>query len=298
MRLLLFSDLQLDANHPIHPAARDTFASLCDLAIELEVDAVGCAGNLYRDGSADDETARFLIEQLRRLRPIDAIFTPGSSDWYYEGCLYDRLRSVSGVHVFTGSRLSRLDIGDTILWGAAHRAPHQTLGFLDGFHAPRAAKQQVALFHGMEADAYDHHREVLEATAPFRAEQVPRAGLSHVFAGGLPAQYDDWYTYPGRGTAVRMTVPPAGQVERRWYDLPDPGPLPEQESSDDGPEPAWIADILDGPEPDISGYDDRATVLARFVTDVDTSLDADLRRRVLRAGLRAADEGVRPRHVD
>lgn len=304
MKLLLFSDLQLDASETNTQRGRDAFSYLCGLAAQLHVDALCCAGNLYDDRSASVETLEFLATELERIPQIKAIFAPGSTDWYHQGCGYDHISDLPNVHVFTQPRLIGHPVGDAIIWGAAHVAPHQPTGFFDGFTATPADAVQVALFYGHEVNAYaadQSPRRPYPVTAPFQAAQAARAGITHVFAGGLSARTDDRVTYASGGGAVSAVVRPDGTVERRfWHDPSGPAEAAGRLLPAEEPEEAWLTDILDGQEPDLATFDGQATMLARFVTDVDTSHAADrnLRRAVLRAGIRGAREGARHSDAD
>jgi DNA repair exonuclease SbcCD nuclease subunit len=131
------------------------------------------------------------------------------------------------VHVFGESRLTPVEPADGItLWGAAHRSPASTDGFLDGFTADRGGVN-LALFHGCEtataAEAVPY--------APFRSDQLDAAGLDHALLGHVHTPVDHpRFTYPGnpcplapgetgpRG-AVLVTVAGDGTVERTRYDV-------------------------------------------------------------------------------
>ena len=83
------------------------------------------------------------------------------------------------------------------LWGAAHCAPANTDGFLDQFRVDRGGVH-VALFHGSESGSFGFQEEGKVPHAPFRADQIAAAGLSHVFSGHFHVAVDaPTYTYPG-----------------------------------------------------------------------------------------------------
>ena len=85
------------------------------------------------------------------------------------------------------------------------------------------------LFHGSEQGDHRGQGDGKEPHAPFRAEQIPAAGLHHALVGHFHTPRDaTWHTYPGnpepltfgetgeRG-AVLVTVAPDGSVTRERH---------------------------------------------------------------------------------
>ena len=58
-----------------------------------------------------------------------------------------------------------------ILWGAAHRGPANTPGFLDGFKVDREGVH-LALFHGSERGWFSDQETGKQLHAPFDAGQI------------------------------------------------------------------------------------------------------------------------------
>lgn len=207
MRLLLFSDLHLDtpfrwagpelARARRH-ALRDTVRRIVDLAMEQRVDALLCGGDLYEHDRFSPDTTAFLRELFARLE-IPVYLAPGNHDWYGPASLYRFAEWSPNVHVFTDDHLVPVPLVDGLtLWGAAHRAPANTDGFLDqGFRVDRSGVN-LALFHGSEISALKFQEGGKIAHAPFCAEQIEAAGLDHVFLGHFHTPLDaERHTYPG-----------------------------------------------------------------------------------------------------
>ena len=126
-------------------------------------------------------------------------------------------------------RLQPVPLQDGLtLWGAAHRAPARTLGFLDDFNVDRGGIH-LALFHGSERSGFPAAEAGHQPHAPFDAAQIEAAGLHHALVGHYHRPRDaEQYTYPGnpdfltfgedgeRG-AVVVTVLPDGRVERERH---------------------------------------------------------------------------------
>lgn len=235
MKLLLFSDLHLDTPFRWAPrevararrlALRQTLTRICELADELGADAVCCGGDLYEQDRFTQDTAGFLRSSFGDLAPVPVFIVPGNHDWYGPASLYRQVEWSPNVHVFTESRFVATELaGGLTLWGAAHRAPANTPGFLDGFHVGRDGIH-VALFHGSEQGELQFQGDGKVPHAPFRASQLASSGLHHALLGHFhKPRYADMYTYPGnpdpltfgedgeRG-AVLVTVAPDGSVAR------------------------------------------------------------------------------------
>jgi exonuclease SbcD len=238
MRLLLFADLHLDApfawarpeiSRARRAALRDALARICELAATLEVDALCCAGDLYEQERYSPETAHLLRDMFARVHPLPVLLAPGNHDWLGPAALYHRVEWTDNVRLFTQPRLEPVTLADGFtLWGAAHCAPANTPGFLDGFRVDRGGVH-LALFHGAEHGDLRFQGKGKRPHAPFRAAQIPAAGLHHALVGHFHTPRDGTYhTYPGnpeplafgetgeRG-AVLVTVDEAGVISRRRH---------------------------------------------------------------------------------
>jgi len=237
VRLLLFSDLHLDApgTETSTVELRSAFARIGELAQDLKVDAVCSAGNLYDHQDLAADTADVLWKGFAGINPIPVFLVPGSSDWYSPSSLYAKPWS-NNVHVFTQAHLTSLSVADGVtLWGAAHIAPTQALGFL-GTPDLRPAGVNLALFHGCERAEFTAQQMSGPLTAPFHAHQIRQSGFDHALVGHLPVPKEEPdFTYPGRplphrpdgprtGGAVLLTVHSDGSVDREWFELFDRSP--------------------------------------------------------------------------
>jgi exonuclease SbcD len=130
------------------------------------------------------------------------------------------------VHVFTEDTLTPVQLAEGVtLWGAAHRAPANTDGFLEHFTVDRPGVH-LALFHGSETAAMGFQESGKAPHAPFTAEQIEAAGIHHAFVGHFHAPRDEArHTYPGNPdplafgengnrAAVLCTVREDGTVDR------------------------------------------------------------------------------------
>jgi exonuclease SbcD len=238
MRLLHFADLHLDTPFRWAPpdvararrrALRETLTRICRLADELNVDALTCGGDLYEQDRFTPDTAAFLRSAFTQVEPLPVFIAPGNHDWYGPASLYRQVDWPPNVHVFTEDRLSPVELADGLtMWGAAHRAPANTAGFLDGFRADRAGVR-ISLFHGSEQGQLAFQETGKRPHAPFRADQIPAAGLHHALLGHFHAPRDAGrYTYPGNpdpltfgetGTraAVQVTIAADGSVTRERH---------------------------------------------------------------------------------
>jgi DNA repair exonuclease SbcCD nuclease subunit len=162
---------------------------------------------------------------------MPVLVAPGNHDWLGPRSIYVRTEWSPNVHIFTEDRLEphELTSGLTV-WGAAHKRPAGTAGFLDKFELDGAREDvHLALFHGTLRSGLPFEEEGKQAHAPFDAEQVPAAGLHHALVGHFHTPADgEWHTYPGnpdplafgetgeRG-AVVLEVQESGVVSRERH---------------------------------------------------------------------------------
>ncbi len=238
MKLLLFADLHLDtpfawADRAVARARRDalrqTLVRICDLAAAEQVDALCCAGDLFEQERFGPSTGEFLREMFARLHPMPVFLAPGNHDWLGPASLYRRMTWPDNVHLFTEPMLVPIELADGLtLWGAAHCAPANTPGFLEGLRVTRSGVH-IGLFHGSEQGDLQFQESGKIPHSPFRADQIAQAGLHHALVGHFHTPRDaERYTYPGnpepltfgetgeRG-AVIVTVADDGSVSRQRH---------------------------------------------------------------------------------
>jgi exonuclease SbcD len=238
VRLLHFADLHLDTPFRWAPrevararrwGLRETLLRICELAGEQRVDALTCGGDLYEQERFTPDTAEFLRCTFAALDPLPVFLAPGNHDWFGPASLYRQVNWTPNVHVFGEAGLMPVSLADGItLWGAGHRAPANTLGFLERFQVDRGGVH-VALFHGSEQGELGFQGSGKVPHAPFRREQVQRAGLHHALLGHFHRPVDaPAYTYPGNPdpltfgetgerAAVLLTVAADGAVSRERF---------------------------------------------------------------------------------
>ncbi len=236
MKALFFADLHLDtqfqwmgseqAARRRRQGLRQTLLNIRQLANDHRVDVVLCAGDLYEHARFSLDTAGFVRDVFAGLSPIPVIIAPGNHDWYGPQSLYHQVTWSSNVRVFTNAKLFPMPLADGLtLWGAAHRAPANTDGFLDAFVVDRGGVN-IALFHGSEQGWLAQQEGGKPPHAAFREVQIEQAGLHHAFVGHYHRpRYAERYTYPGnpeplafgedgeRG-AVLVNIRPDGKVDQ------------------------------------------------------------------------------------
>jgi DNA repair protein SbcD/Mre11 len=238
MRLLFFADLHLDAPfawagadvaRARRRALRECLVRVCELAASQGCDALCCAGDLFEQERFTPDTAAFLRSTFAAVHPLPVYLAPGNHDWLGPASLYRQVAWTDNVHLFERPRLEPATLADgCTLWGAAHCAPANTPGFLDGFTVDRGGVH-IGLFHGSEQGELSFQESGKVPHAPFRAAQIEPAGLHHVLAGHFHTPRDaSRHTYPGnpepltfgetgeRG-AVLVTVGPTGAVARERH---------------------------------------------------------------------------------
>lgn len=209
MKILHFADLHLDSPFSWAEAAgevawrrrqalRDTLLRIVSLAEEVNADALLSGGDLFEQEHFTPDTAEFLRTTFAELDPVPVYLAPGNHDWYGPQSLYSLVEWSPNVHVFQRASLEPVELDDGLtLWGAAHLAPANTDGFLDGFQIDRGGVH-IALFHGAERSWFTEQGAGKQPHAPFDAKQLEAAGLHHAFLGHYHRPKDAArHTYPG-----------------------------------------------------------------------------------------------------
>lgn len=207
MRFVFFADLHLDCHFAWAPprvgrqrrqSLRDTLEAIMRLADEVDADAILSGGDLYEHDRFTPDTASFLQKTFNETSRA-VILAPGNHDWLGPESLYHRVSWASHVSLFTESRLRPIELAEGLtLWGAAHRAPANTDGFLDDFRVDRGGIN-LALFHGSELGSFHVEGDDSKRPhAPFDATAIPKTGLHHAFVGHYHQPRDgEFHTYPG-----------------------------------------------------------------------------------------------------
>ena len=209
LKLVLFADLHLDTPFRWAPpdvarrrrqALRDTLDAIVELAEEVEADALCCGGDLYEHDRVAPDTAAVIRTAFARLERMPVLIAPGNHDWLGPQSLYALTDWTENVYVFPEDRLERYELTSGLsVWGAAHKKPAGTAGFLDGFEVDSARDDvDLALFHGSLRSGLPFEEDGKQPHAPFDADQIPAAGLQHALVGHFHTPDDkEWHTYPG-----------------------------------------------------------------------------------------------------
>lgn len=242
MRFLAFSDLHLDA--PFAQGGRDlaelrraelrgTLERTIGLATKLEVDAVLCAGDLYEHDRFTPDTVRLLERVFWEVAPIPVLISPGNHDWYGPKSLYRAATWSENVHIFPSGEMTSWDGLEGIrVWGFAHQKPSGTSNPLERFRVGGEAVH-LGLFHGSESSGWSRALQLDERKqqhAPFSAEHIEAAGLTHCVVGHYHQRVEgERYTYggapavlsfgePGNGGAVELVFNETGELAKReWH---------------------------------------------------------------------------------
>ena len=239
MRVLAFADLHLDAPFAgrgprlarlRRDELKNTLGRIIQLAGRLEVDALMCAGDLYEHELFTPDTVQMLRRLFDEIAPIPVLVSPGNHDWFGPGSIYVTADWSPNVHIFGSSKMTPYDGIDGVrVWGFAHRNPSQTENPLGRFRV-EGQGLHLGLLHGSEVGGWagvaQSHPEKIRH-APFRSENLTRAGLTHGIVGHYHSPFmGEFHTYPGapaplsfkdqgRGGAVEMRFSAQGALIER-----------------------------------------------------------------------------------
>lgn len=242
VRVLLFSDLQLDRPYEWAPpavadarrnACREALVELLSVARSHDVDVVACAGDLFERRSVRPGTMRWLIAALRSAS-VPVLIAPGNRDFVGPLGGYSEHEWPENVTVFESERFSPWNGGEGVtIWGAAHTEPHRARSFFDGFQVDRDGLN-LALFHGAERSGFDRESGT-DPCAQFDERDIEANGFNHALVGHYQkAHFGSMHTYPGApiahdfgdsgtGGAAVLTLSEDGIVDRRFLEVSSPG---------------------------------------------------------------------------
>ena len=206
MKLLHFADLHLDAPFSwASPEAgrlrrrnrREALTRILELATHERCEAILVAGDLFELDRVRPDTLEFLRSAFADVA-LPVYLAPGNHDWLSSSSPYRTVPWPANVHVFTEARLQPVALSDGLtLWGAAHRAPANTANFFRGFRPDREGIH-IAVAHASERTTLPWQEAGKQPHAPFEAQDLVEAGLSHAFLGHYHLPRDaERHTYPG-----------------------------------------------------------------------------------------------------
>jgi DNA repair exonuclease SbcCD nuclease subunit len=124
VRLLLLAGLNVDGSRNVDGLdGRAALRAACDLARDLRVDALCCAGDLFDHASATAGTGEFLRECFASISPVRVFIAPGRRDWYSSDGPYPVVDQAPNVHIFDEPELMSVDLDGGQLWGAGRVGP-------------------------------------------------------------------------------------------------------------------------------------------------------------------------------
>ena len=254
-------------------ATRKAFASVIDLCLAEEADALIVAGDLYDGEQTSMKTARFLADQLRRLDEarIATFLIRGNHD--AESRITRELTLPETVKVFGGRpEILGLTRGglDVAVQGISFAQRHAPESLLPKFRPPRDGAFNIGILHTSLGGSSNH-----DVYAPCAAADLQNAGFDYWALGHIHERYEE------RGKAAIVM----------------PGNPQGRDINEAGPKSATLVTVRDDRSFTI---EERLTSLAEFArVGVDCAGAEDWREAVRRisAALEGAREKARSEHL-
>ncbi len=254
-------------------ATRKAFASVIDLCLAEEADALIVAGDLYDGEQTSMKTARFLADQLRRLDAagIRTFLIRGNHD--AQSRIKLELVLPESVKLFHGrAEAVMMNRGglDVAIQGISFAQPHAPESLLPKFRPPRDGAFNIGILHTSLGGSSNH-----DVYAPCAAADLQNAGFDYWALGHIHERYEE------RGKAAIVM----------------PGNPQGRDINEAGPKSATLVTVRDDRSLTI---EERLTSLAEFVrVGVDCSGARDWREAVGRisAALEDAREKARSEHL-
>ena len=183
-RILHTADLHLDE---ARDDACDCFRAVINVAIDLKVDLVIIAGDLFDRNKVADELVSFVVGQLRRL-PVLAVILPGNHDCLTPGSVYQRTEfreDGDNIRLIGTPRGETLDLPDlgVSLWGKSIDSHDDDVRPLAGLPEPRGkGRWNIAVAHGY----YVGSEPPLFPSYHISKEEIVASGWDYIALGHVP----------------------------------------------------------------------------------------------------------------
>lgn len=209
-RIALLSDVHLEAKFASLPRdaarrRRENIRRALERAVheakKAGVAALLVGGDLYEQEAYSPDTAEFCRRIFEEAAPLPVLMAPGNHDWWSPHSMYATVKWSPNVHVYKEPTLDPYELEDGLyVWGFAHLGSATDRNPFEGFRCPKEGVH-LALVHGSEVSRFAQEQiydETKRQHAPFREEDVERAGIAHVFAGHYHRpSHTRLCTYPG-----------------------------------------------------------------------------------------------------
>ena len=222
MKFIHAADLHLDSplrglssyqNAPVdalRTATRDAFTNLVTEAIDLEVDFLVIAGDLYDGNWKDFNTGHFFVREMGRLNDagIPAYLLYGNHD--AESEMTRRLMFPPNVHVFDARKpvTHRIESLHVALHGRSFKDAATVENLAVGYPDPVAGWLNIGVLHTALEGHTAHARYAPCSLAELNAKRYDYWALGHVHEHAV-LQTNPWVVFPGnlQGRHIREAGP-------------------------------------------------------------------------------------------
>ena len=170
-------------------ATRKAFVAVIDLCLSEQVDALLIAGDLYDGEQTSMKTARFLVDQLRRLHEagVKTFIIRGNHD--AESRITRELTLPESVKVFVGRAEAVLLARDGLeaaIHGVSFANKHAPESLLPKFHPPVSGSVNIGMLHTSVAGSPVHG-----LYAPCRLADLHGAGFDYWALGHVHQRFEE-----------------------------------------------------------------------------------------------------------
>lgn len=232
IKIFQFADLHLDspfASQSVTKAAaarqrlRELFCRMIKYARDGEYDLVLIPGDLYEDGYLTEETMRIVVSELATLA-CPVFISPGNHDPYTRSSLYKCAKFSENVHIFEGSKLTRIDLPDigVDVYGYAFTSPSLPENLIANRRVSDTGIVNILCAH---TDVFSPTSNYAPTTyADIEAAGFTYAALGHlhnapeIYRSSCAAAYSGFaegrgFDELGKGHALSVTIFDTGEVK-------------------------------------------------------------------------------------
>lgn len=184
----------------------DTLFFAINKCVELEVDLVLMAGDVFDSEYINLANCRRIAKKMEQEKNLTFFIAPGNHDYIHPASVYCQVNWPENVHIFSKEKMEKVTLYDkkTCIWGAGFNAPSVERPLLLDFCVEDPTWINIGVLHGEVTNASSIYNPITE-------EQIGKSKLDYLALGHLHA-------FSGILQSDKTSYCYAGCLEPRGFD--------------------------------------------------------------------------------